>query len=152
MERGIFFARNLLPKFPFYALIRHTQTILHLIHTFDFEHPKRKKFCNLQLQSPNPHLERWWNLKKRWKRTLKGVKLSSTMVMIKCCLVWRDGFSLGWVVFRVFFWMSSERLVFMDFVFSVVVLQLGFNLRGDVDVGGCLLMVLKVGLDKVVGF
>lgn len=48
--------------------------------------------------------------------------------------------------------MSSERLVFMDFVFSVVVLQLGFNLRGDVDVGGCLLMVLKVGLDKVVGF
>lgn len=103
MERGIFFARNLLPKFPFYALIRHTQTILHLIHTFDFEHPKRKKFCNLQLQSPNPHLERWWNLKKRWKRTLKGVKLSSTMVMIKCCLVWRDGFSLGWVVFRVFF-------------------------------------------------
>jgi len=42
--------------------------------------------------------------------------------------------------------MGSERWVFMDSVFSVVILQLGFNLGDDVGVGSCLLMVLKVEL------
>jgi len=34
----------------------------------------------------------------------------------------------------------------------VVVLEMSFNLGGDIGVGGCWLMVLKVGLGLVVGF
>jgi len=45
---------------------------------------------------------------------------------------------VGW--FLGIFWLSFERCVLMNFVFSVVVLQLSFNLGGDVDFGGCFVM------------
>ncbi len=49
-----------------------------------------------------PRVERWWNPKKCWKKTLRGVKLGLAMVMTSCSLVWRDCFSLGGVIFRGF--------------------------------------------------
>ena len=42
-----------------------------------------------------PGVVRWWNPKKRWKRTLRGVKLGSVMVKSRCCLVLEGWFFFG---------------------------------------------------------